>query len=867
MTTLKVHKVITLPQTLDANALYIYKDSNDKLAITVTNAAGTSSFDIPDTNYINQLIEDKFNETPVITGNRNLNLNQVGTFTIINYDPQANYVTTAINGTVTRIGDTITYQAPATGREAGFIVNSTYVNITLNNLSFVNTPSVTYPSNAATEIGQNFTMTSNAFSTTGDADTHLNTDWQIASNNTFQTLVFNNLANATNKTSIDVTNMPVNTTLYARVRHKGTTLGYGDWSPIISFTTKVTFIAKPTLSNLTNNQTGITENFQVNTSAFNKLAGNGTHASTDWQIASNSDFSTIVKQSNNDASNLTSYNFTSLPVNSTLYIRVRYKASTGSYSDWSDTITFSTKNTYDTKPVTPSITSPSNNTTDLGPTLTVTSSAFTVNTGTETHQSSSWQVASDAGFTTLVVDDADNVSAKTNINLSNLPVNTTLYIRVRYKGATIGYSDWSSTITIVTKQSYSASPNTPAITSPANSATDIASSPTITSSAFGVGSGTDTHASSSWEIATDDAFTTVIKSTTDDATNKTSWTPANLPVNTTLYARVKYKGSYTGYSSWSTTISFTTKTTYISKPSITSPSNNATGEENFIDITSSAFSTTYTGDSHGTSDWQLASDASFTTIVASSNDDATNKTTKTFEQLNEASDYYIRVRYKSTNSGTSAWSDGIKFSTMTKFIDAPSITAPTNNATNQGPYMTYTTSAFSSGLTNKTHTETDWQVASNSDFSTIVKESLDDATNKTSWSPAEGLTSNTTYYVRARHKATSSHSSGTLVSNWSSTVIFSTKDSYITTPTITSPVNNATNQGPSVTVTTSAFSSSVTGETHTSTDWQLASDAAFSTIVQQSLNDATNKTSWTVNSLPASSTLYVRAKYKGSSAL
>lgn len=48
---------------------------------------------------------------------------------------------------------------------------------------------------------------------------------------------------------------------------------------------------------------------------------------------------------------------------------------------------------------------------------------------------------------------------------------------------------------------------------------------------------------------------------------------------------------------------------------------------------------------------------------------------------------------------------------------------------------------------------------------------------------------------------------------------------------------------------------------HLSTDWQVASDPAFTTIVKQSLNDTVNKTTWTVY-LPLG-TYYVRVKYRG----
>ena len=111
-------------------------------------------------------------------------------------------------------------------------------------------------------------------------------------------------------------------------------------------------------------------------------------------------------------------------------------------------------------------------------------------------------------------------------------------------------------------------------------------------------------------------------------------------------------------------------------------------------------------------------------------------------------------------------------------VVAPSITSPSDAATDIGETPTITTSAFA--VTNEgsdTHASTDWQVASDSDFSTIVVQSADDATNKTSWTvPSGNLSASTTYYVRARHTGTMYGDSG-----WSSTVSFTTAASFFDT--------------------------------------------------------------------------------------
>lgn len=861
-TRLKIHKVNTLPGVLEEDALYITRDSYGSLVFSVTDKNGTVAFSSPDTNAIYQLVDNKLSDSPIINGPRTLTLGQVASYVIINYNSNNVYNLTSVAGDVSIEGDTVTYRAPITGRDAGFFIDTTFVSVALSNPSFVDKPEITSPINGTTEVPRDYELTSSAFSSTGEVDTHLSSSWQIATDELFNNIYLMTNDNVNAKLTYMADLLPVGTTLYARLRHKGVNLGYSDWSDTISFTTKVAYVQKPTFTNLINDQTGIPATFNPTLSAFNKISGTGTHASTDWELSTVSDFSTTVVSSHDNTVDLVSYALSNLTVNTEYYIRARYKTDTGSYSEWTNTIHFTTKNTYDEDPVVPTITSPINGLTDAGPDLTIISSAFQVLTGVEVHQSSDWQVASDAGFTNIIYQSMADTTNKTNINLINLPVNYTLYIRVRHIGATIGASNWSSIISVTTKQSYSNSPNTPAITSPANDAIDIDAQAQLTSSAFAIGSGVDTHASTDWQIATDNGFTNIIKSSMGDSTNKTAWTPGNLPVNTLLYARVRYNGSYTGISEWSTVISFTTKQTYIAIPSITSPANFALNQNNSVNITSDAFASTYSGDTHQDSDWQLAGDSGFTNILSSSMADTVNKTSWTINNLDENTSYYIRVRYRSTNSGTSGWSTPINISTWLKYTQQPSITTPTNGATNQGPYVSFVSSAFASNLPSQVHSASDWQVATDSGFVTIVASTIDDATNKTSWTISAGLNSNTTYYARVRYKTAAGH-----VSNWSTTIILSTKTSYITTPSITSPTNGATNQGPNVTFTSSAFASSVTGETHTSSDWQLATDVGFTNIFASATDDTVNKTSWTVNNLTANTTYYARVRYKGSSSL
>ena len=85
----------------------------------------------------------------------------------------------------------------------------------------------------------------------------------------------------------------------------------------------------------------------------------------------------------------------------------------------------------------------------------------------------------------------------------------------------------------------------------------------------------------------------------------------------------------------------------------------------------------------------------------------------------------------------------------------------------------------------------------------------------------------------------------------------------VSTPTNTSPSNNATDQNGTVTLTSSAFSWLGVSDIHLNSDWQLATDSAFSNVVQSASADTTNKTSWTVSGLSTSQTYYWRVRHRG----
>lgn len=104
----------------------------------------------------------------------------------------------------------------------------------------------------------------------------------------------------------------------------------------------------------------------------------------------------------------------------------------------------------------------------------------------------------------------------------------------------------------------------------------------------------------------------------------------------------------------------------IDKPTITSPLNTAAGVSTIPTITSSAYIINGPVGSHLNSDWEIATDAAFTTGLITNSANAANKTSWTLSTaLTIGTKYWVRVRYRS-NDGTpviSDWSDGVEFTT------------------------------------------------------------------------------------------------------------------------------------------------------------------------------------------------------------
>ena len=206
----------------------------------------------------------------------------------------------------------------------------------------------------------------------------------------------------------------------------------------------------------------------------------------------------------------------------------------------------------DVSPITkPTITAPTNNTTDYIGSITttyVTSESFE---GVQDYVK--WEAATDTEFATIVdsYEGSENLTSWTpNIGLAL----TNIYVRVK-QGSDNHRSTYCDPIMFTTPDVYIQTPTLTVDGSPS----DVGEMPTLTTDAFNVYNGSDTHASTDWQVlASDDS---VVWESLADTANLLSVKTGALNTSTTYKFRARHNGATYGSSAW-VEITATTKDTF-----------------------------------------------------------------------------------------------------------------------------------------------------------------------------------------------------------------------------------------------------------------------------------------------------------------
>lgn len=211
---------------------------------------------------------------------------------------------------------------------------------------------------------------------------------------------------------------------------------------------------------------------------------------------------------------------------------------------------------------------------------------------------------------------------------------------------------------------------TPTITSPANNSSNQSTSLTIAATPYATTpAGNGVLIKSEWTVARDSGFTDVVATGSVSTGNMTRWTAEGLPLDTTLYVRVRYQSSTLGWSAWASPVKFTTIGVTVDKPTISlnEPSYDVKETPTFQ---GNAFSTTPANmDSHLSSSWRIRK-ASDDSDVYTLNRSMSRRYELTVPEgvLDVSTEYYAQVKYEGSSVGESMWSDKLTFTTAETFV-------------------------------------------------------------------------------------------------------------------------------------------------------------------------------------------------------
>ena len=195
-----------------------------------------------------------------LSGPVSVMVSTTNTYLITNYDVKTAYVVTATGGSVMVAGDTITYIANSVMEVGTITINGKVFEIPKID-QVPATPVVTSPVDNAVDVGSSVVYTASAFSTEKVGDTHANSDWEVASDSGFMTIVASSYADATNKTGWTASGLAVSTTYYMRVRYRSSTGKVSAWSATKVFSTKANFIPTGERQKLTASDAATSDTF------------------------------------------------------------------------------------------------------------------------------------------------------------------------------------------------------------------------------------------------------------------------------------------------------------------------------------------------------------------------------------------------------------------------------------------------------------------------------------------------------------------------------------------------------------------------------------------------------------------------------
>lgn len=712
-----------------------------------------------------------------------------------------NWVASGANGAVVTFSvqavDTNGSTSPAATRQATIVV------------VLVNTPSFISPTDGTTGVSVAPLLKISPLSLTGAAAAnHVSTDWEIRTAAGGQgTLVDSSLVNQTSKESYQVPagKLSNGTKYFARALVRDQNYGASSYGEV-SFTTAVQAGA-PVVT--------LPSGFLPGASVAVTLSATPQSPATSissFLVSINGGSEIPVAASGNSGSTTVAASVTSLIApGGSLSVAVRALDNTGAYSSTAN------KTSTAVKVNAPTITSPSASAvTSLTPTAI--SAALSLIGGTDTLESTSWQVVNTStGAVVWSVDyDVANLLQIT-VPAAKLSHSTAYKLRARHTAKVYRDSAWSEVAFTTMAQ-----PAAPTLSGAASvyvgSAYSLGMSATVTAPATSV---------TSFEVSVDGVVVATPTATNNAASyswpatesaKKTAGSNAIITVvaidNTNARSVVATKSvAMTGLS--------------VNAPVILSPTASAVGVSRTATLTTQAMTVVGGTSTHLSTDWTLTR-VSDGAVVWSSLGDTTNKTSITIPagKLAGGVAYRLAVKFTSTSAGSSPAST-VDFTTVQEL--SPSLSGADVWYLGSGYLLTVAASATApaTAVTQVTYSVNGGAAKTVASSSTGVSLSLTTA-------ELGSVAANTPITLRVTY----TNDAGGISAEASKTV--TVKSPTISQPVITAPTADQTGVQANPTLTTQAMASVGGAATHKATSWSVV-DFGTTNVVWSSPNDTTNK--------------------------
>lgn len=313
------------------------------------------------------------------------------------------------------------------------------------------------------------------------------------------------------------------------------------------------YVKAPTIVKPTEGQEVIAINFDIQSSTFATEGLEDTCSKTEFQIQNSSGTTVYTKE-------LTGATYTATITDANLQRGVLYRIRCRQIgtmlttpSAWSDFVSFRTAGIYIQAPT---VISPVTDNQIFKYNVVISGNPFAVvGGGTDTHTASQYRVQNVLG--TNIYDSGEKTDALTSITISELTevvVGETYKISMRYKGATYGWSDWSTDVTVSIKPAYV---NAPVLTAPTQNAQIKGTTVAFVQQGFATTGTSDTQTGVQYQLlaADNSVYYDSGELTTDYSAHTATISKPSLEI--ALRARARNKGANLGWSAWSEYVNIT----------------------------------------------------------------------------------------------------------------------------------------------------------------------------------------------------------------------------------------------------------------------------------------------------------------------